>query len=629
MIRVWILCCEVARVKLRNAVWSVLKFELLWKLVTLVVISPLLREIYQTYVSSVGISFNADVLGTFLNLKGALIFLALFFAAGLLAFYELSVVIHLVALARQGEEVAVRRVMKQALWALGAMKGWSVVPGSLYYLLLLPLAQTVYLHSLVPAITIPWFILGEMINTAVGTAGVIAIYAAYYGAHFLLFFVPIFMALRRERFGQAARSSAGCLRRMGWKRLAVLAGGLLLWMQADSELARYWRRNVLEPGDFDRFFLKYLVYSEAFRIDLLYWLVTTLLHTVLMAAFLYLVLSWILSRENLTIPAEAPWSEDSRTILAIWSKRWARFKAAVRARWAKRRWKAAAAAVCALLAGYLVINCYQPPLLHAPIVMGHRGSIYGVENTLPAVEAAADIGADYAEVDIQLTADGVPVAFHDGSLLRLAGRMESVSALTWEELRALPLHDASSYQDTGYIASLEELIRFCQADESGMGLLIELKPEAGQGEALARAILDVVEAHDFGERAIFMSLDYPCLTTIHETHPEWWVGYCAYASAGDLEETIWQYSIDFLAVEESLVSNRLVTQARELGLPVYVWTVYDTDKMKQYLQMGVTGLISDWPDLAAGVVEEYNASHGTDQYLWQGEGCPRGELPAA
>ena len=60
-----------------------------------------------------------------------------------------------------------------------------------------------------------------------------------------------------------------------------------------------------------------------------------------------------------------------------------------------------------------------------------------------------------------------------------------------------------------------------------------------------------------------------------------------------------------------------------------MWTVYDTDKMKQYLQMGVTGLISDWPDLAAGVVEEYNASHGTDQYLWQGEGCPRGELPAA
>ena len=51
--------------------------------------------------------------------------------------------------------------------------------------------------------------------------------------------------------------------------------------------------------------------------------------------------------------------------------------------------------------------------------------------------------------------------------------------------------------------------------------------------------------------------------------------------------------------------------------------------MKQYLQMGVTGLISDWPDLAAGVVEEYNASHGTGRYLWQGEGLPAGETAAA
>ena len=324
-------------------------------------------------------------------------------------------------------------------------------------------------------------------------------------------------------------------------------------------------------------------------------------------------------------PPGGPLGEDSRTILAICSKRWASWKAAGRRLWAKKRWKAAAGAVCLLLVGYLAVNCYQPPLLQAPIVMGHRGSIYGVENTLPAVEAAADLGADYAEVDIQLTADGVPVAVHDANLWRLAGQLVNVSDLTWEELRALPLQDLSSYASSGTVASLEELIQFCLADESGMGLLIELKAESGQGEALARAILELVEEYDFGERAMFMSLDYPCLTAIHEAHPDWWVGYCAYASAGDIDATIWQYDIDFLAVEENLVSNQLVTQAREWGLPVYVWTVYDTDKMEQYLQMGVTGLISDWPDLALEVVEHYNASHGTDQYLWQGEGYPKGD----
>ena len=100
---------------LKRAVWSVLKFEFVWKLLTLVIISPLFDQIYQTYVSSVGVSFNANVLGTFLNLKGGLIFLALFFAAGLLAFYELSVAIRLVALSRQGEVFTIRQVMKHAL----------------------------------------------------------------------------------------------------------------------------------------------------------------------------------------------------------------------------------------------------------------------------------------------------------------------------------------------------------------------------------------------------------------------------------------------------------------------------------------------------------------------------------
>ena len=614
--------------KLKRAVWSVLKFELVWKLLTLIIITPLFDQVYQTYVSSVGVSFNANVLGTFLNLKGALIFLALFLAAGLLAFYELSVVIRLAALSRQGEVFSIRHVMKQALWSLRAMKGWSVVPSSLYYLLLLPLVQTVYFNSLVPALSIPWFILGEMQNSAIGVAGIIAIYAAYYGLYLLLFFVPLYMSLRGKRFGSAVKSGLGAFRRLGLQRWALLLTGLAAWVLGDSELARYWRRNTLENMDFDRYFLKYLVYSEAFRIDLCYWLVTTLLQTAAMAFCLYFILSWLLSKENLRIPLESPWSEDSQTILAIWSKRWARWAAAWKRLWTKKRWKAAAGAACLMLAGYLVINCYQPPLLQAPLVIGHRGSIYGIENTLPAVQAAADLNADYAEVDIQLTADGVPVAVHDSNLWRLGGRLVNVADLTLEELRAIPLTDLSNPGETGQAPTLEELIQFCLADEGGMGLLIELKPAAGQGEALAQAILALVERYDFGERAMFMSLDYPCLAVLHQAHPEWWVGYCAYASAGDIDGTIWQYDIDFLAVEENLVSNQLVTQAREWGLPVYVWTVYDTDKMEQYLQMGVTGLISDWPDLASAVVERYNASHGTDQYLWQGEGYPKGDFYA-
>ena len=56
-----------------------------------------------------------------------------------------------------------------------------------------------------------------------------------------------------------------------------------------------------------------------------------------------------------------------------------------------------------------------------------------------------------------------------------------------------------------------------------------------------------------------------------------------------------------------MVSNRLARTARSQGLPLYVWSVYDSDKMLQYLQMGVVGLITDFPDIARDVVDGYRA----------------------
>lgn len=106
---------------------------------------------------------------------------------------------------------------------------------------------------------------------------------------------------------------------------------------------------------------------------------------------------------------------------------------------------------------------------------------------------------------------------------------------------------------------------------------------------------------------MFMSQDLYSVNTLKSAHPEWWVGYCAYSSAGELDEGIWRYDVDFLAVEESMLSNRLTRLARSQSLPLYVWSVYDSDKMLQYLQMGVTGLITDYPDFARAVTDAYRA----------------------
>lgn len=126
---------------MKRAVKEVLKFEVIFKRITLCLVNLLLNEIYQTYVSSKGV------------------------------FYELSVVINIVMLCIQEETFTIRQVMVNSVWNLKALKGSTLVFSSVYYLLLLPLVSLVYINSLVPKIEIPRFILGEMQRTEIGTAG--------------------------------------------------------------------------------------------------------------------------------------------------------------------------------------------------------------------------------------------------------------------------------------------------------------------------------------------------------------------------------------------------------------------------------------------------------------------------
>ena len=232
---------------------------------------------------------------------------------------------------------------------------------------------------------------------------------------------------------------------------------------------------------------------------------------------------------------------------------------------------------------------------------------------MAAVQAAGEYGADFAEIDVQLSADGVPVVLHDANLWRLAGQALNVEDLTAEELASIELLPTGNGEAGGHIPTFEAVLRQLADSSNSMGLLVELKPGGDNGADLTAAVLKLVEESGLGSRLMFMSQDYPSMAVLQQAHPEWWVGYCAYTSSGYLDEGIWQYDIDFLAVEESMVSNRLTRLARSQSLPIYVWSVYDSDRMLQYLQMGVTGLITDFPDIARSVVDAYQETSRTYQ----------------
>ena len=602
------------------------------KLLTICLVYPLLHGVYRIYAASEGLNFNSGVASAFSSPAGVVVLLVVAVGAVAFVFWELSTVVRIVVLTRQGQKFTWRELWWGSLWGLGALRGWSLPTSALFYLGVLPLAGFGYVNSLLPTLSVPEFIFSELRRYgSLGMAAMILLPALGYLLAAALVFVPLSMALCRRTFFQATRESLlawgrGFRREGRWsgRGFAVL-GALLLWLALFTKVAQYWRRNRLGLVDFDAAFFRNLLYSEAFRIDFAYWVVRAVLDTVAMALFIRVLLAVADPEKQLRVLPNPTWQGDAAVLAGVLRRQLGRLRRWVLARW--KRWgvRVTAVVLCLGLAAWMLAGSPPPQLLHPPVVIGHRGCIYETENTLAAVRAAGDYGAQYAEIDVQLSADGVPVVLHDGNLWRLAGENRSVADLTAEELTSLPLLPTGYGQAGEHIPTLEQVLQLVAESSGQLGLLVELKPEGGNGAALTKAVQQAVEQSGVGESLLFMSQDYPSVAALQQAHPEWWVGYCAYASSGDLDEGVWQYEIDFLAVEESMVTNRLTRLARSQCLPLYVWSVYDSDRMLQYLQMGVTGLITDFPDIAREVVDSYLAA---SRHTYQ-TAAPGGKSPGA
>lgn len=120
-------------------------------------------------------------------------------------------------------------------------------------------------------------------------------------------------------------------------------------------------------------------------------------------------------------------------------------------------------------------------------IIAHRGfSAKYPENTLLAFREAVNAGAWMIETDIRLSADDVPMIFHDGCLQRVCGRTEGVEALPSEVLRQI---DISSYFDpTLPIEYLPTLADLLQSIDGQMGVILEIKHHPKTCEKIASIV---------------------------------------------------------------------------------------------------------------------------------------------
>ena len=182
----------------------------------------------------------------------------------------------------------------------------------------------------------------------------------------------------------------------------------------------------------------------------------------------------------------------------------------------------------------------------APIVTAHRGySTAAPENTLPAFQLAIGHHSDRAELDVQMTKDGVVMVTHDTSLRRCTGRNANIYDLTFAQVREL---DAGRWFSARYAGT-----------------------------------------------------QIPTLEKVKELDPEIETGYILALGVGTYYDLP---AADFFSVESTFITSGMVQQIHLRGKTVSAWTVNRAEDARDLLSLGVDDVITDKPEMVQDLLNE-------------------------
>jgi glycerophosphoryl diester phosphodiesterase len=235
------------------------------------------------------------------------------------------------------------------------------------------------------------------------------------------------------------------------------------------------------------------------------------------------------------------------------------------------------------------------------LVIAHRGaSADAPENTLPAFELALRQGADMIELDVQRSADGVLVVFHDDTTERWDGRKRLATSCTLAELRALDIGGAR-------VATLAEACAF--AREHSMQLNVEIK-----GLGIGAEVAQMLRAERIEDLVLISSFEAGALREIAMASPQlpraYLMGNDTYRPDVRLREA---WPIPALRKHGARawhpycqlpLLTQIIPRVRHAGYQVNVWTVDDIAEMRRLIALGVDGIITNRPDVLRGVVDQ-------------------------
>lgn len=228
-----------------------------------------------------------------------------------------------------------------------------------------------------------------------------------------------------------------------------------------------------------------------------------------------------------------------------------------------------------------------------PLLFGHRGaSARAPENTLGAFAAAYADGGDGVELDVQLSADAVPVVLHDDTLDRTSDLRGSPIR---HEARELDEADAGSWFTGWGREKVPRLAEVLAATPSGAVVNVELKGPTPRVLGLERRVVEVLRAFP-GVEVLISSFHPAQLLEVRALAPSLPLALLWHEHSLLPLRTGWAAPFlrpEALHPQSSLVDAELVAAAHRAGMRVHVWGVRDDADAERLLTLGVDGLIVD------------------------------------
>ena len=233
-----------------------------------------------------------------------------------------------------------------------------------------------------------------------------------------------------------------------------------------------------------------------------------------------------------------------------------------------------------------------------PLIIGHRGAAgHAPENTQAAFRAAIQLGVDAVEFDVQFSADGEPLVFHDETLGRMAGVPARIPDYPAAALKGFDIGFRHGDQYRGEripsVAEVADLV------PPAIGLHAEVKDYEPVSEPRLERLIEELEGHGGLERVIFSSPHEETLAQIQKLRPSASLALLLFKAVKVPTDAARRASLlgcRAVNPDARLVSPELAQVCQRHHMQLFTFTVNERGTMRKLEQIGVNGFFTDYPD---------------------------------